>query len=211
MAMMAWFLTPALQPFSIAMVVLLSLVLIQILGALAGTTLAEWTDGDFLHDAAQSPLSWLNLGRIPLLILLILLLGLFAASGMAMQAIAEPVMGLIPPLPAATIAGIFSLFATRRASKAIARIFPRDESYALADEDLVGRTGTVSVGPLEEHAIGRIRVSDAHGNRHFPRARPARAGDVIEVGADVLIVDMAGREYRVIRAPEELTSHHGKQ
>jgi membrane protein implicated in regulation of membrane protease activity len=201
---MAWFLNPALQPFTIAAAVLLALVAIQVIGTLAGATLTEWTESDLFGDMAGTPLGWLNVGRVPLLILLMLLLGLFAAGGMVLQAIAEPVTGLIPPLPATAAAGAFALIATRSASRHVARVLPREETYVLSEEDLVGRVGTVTVGPLESHAVGRIRVSDVHGNRHFPRARPAEAGDVIETGAHVLIVALAGREYRVIRAPEEL-------
>jgi hypothetical protein len=201
---MAWFLSPALQPFSIAAAVLIALLLIEIVGLVSGMAISDVAESTSVGEAAENALSWLNLGRVPLLMLLIILLGLFAAGGMVLQAVAEKTVGLLPPLIASLIAGTFALPATRMASRGVARILPREESYALSDQDLVGRVGTVTVGPLDAHKVGKISVTDAHGNRHFPRARPATAGDVIETGAKVLIVDLAGREYRVIRAPAAL-------
>ena len=202
--MIAWLLAPQLQPFTIAAAVMLALLAIQIAGALLGHAFHDMPEALPFDDAPDSPLDWLNLGKVPLLILLMLLLGLFAAGGMVLQAVAEPLTGLVPTLPAAVAAGIFALLTTGAASRLIARIMPREESYALSDEDLIGRVGTVTVGPLETHAVGKISVHDAFGNRHFPRVRPATAGEVIETGARVLIVDIKNREYRVIRAPVEL-------
>ncbi len=202
--MIAWLLAPQLQPFTIAALVMLALLAIQIVTSFAGTVLPDMPDVLPFNDAPDSPLDWLNLGKVPLLILLMLLLGLFAAGGMVLQAVAEPLIGLVPKLPAALAAGVFALLTTGAASRLIARIMPRDESYALSDEDLIGQVGTVTVGPLETHAVGKISVLDAFGNRHFPRVRRATEGEVIETGARVLIVDIKKREYRVIRAPAEL-------
>lgn len=201
---MAWFLSPPLQPFSIAAAVLLALLLIEIVGLISGMAFSDLAESTAAGEVAENALSWLNLGRVPLLVLLIILLGLFAAGGMVLQAVAEKTIGLLPPLAASLLAGAFALLATRATSRAVARILPREESYVLTDQDLIGRVGTVTVGPLDARAVGKISVTDAHGNRHFPRARPATADEVIETGAKVLIVDLAGREYRVIRAPAAL-------
>lgn len=169
---MTWLLLPQLQPFTIAAAVMLALLAIQIVGALAGHAFDDMPVDHLLDDVTESPLGWLNVGRVPLLVLLILLLGLFASGGMLLQALAAPVTGLLPAIPASVVTGAFALFATRSASRLIGRILPREESYALDDEDLIGRIGTVTVGPLESHAVGKISVLDAFGNRHFPRAAP---------------------------------------
>ena len=208
---MSWFLLPGLQPFTIAAAVLLALVAIEIAGTLTGAALSDLTEMLPVEHAMDSALGWLNLGRVPLLMLLMLLLGLFSAGGMVLQAVADASIGLLPPFAAIAASAAFALLTTGAASKLVARILPREESYALSDEDLLGKIGTVTVGPLESHAVGKISVSDAHGNRHFPRARPAIAGDVIEIGAEVLIVDMKHREYRVIRAPAKLAGGEGPQ
>ena len=197
---MSWFLSAPLQPFSIAAIVLLGLVVIEILGVLIGSQPSDALHSADLDQLFEGSLSWLNLGRVPLLILLMILIGLFVVSGMLMQAFLASLVGPLPALPASGIAGAFALAATGKVSHFIARIMPRDETYALTDDELVGRVGTVTVGPLEAHVVGKISVVDGHGNRHFPRARPDNPDDRIEIGAKVLIVSTKGREYRVIRA-----------
>ncbi len=201
---MSWFLSAPLQPFSIAALVLLGLVAIEIIGVLIGTQPSDALHSANVDQLFEGSLSWLNLGRVPLLILLMILIGLFAVSGMFMQAFLASWISPLPALPASGIAGAFALVATGKVSRFIAKIMPRDETYALTDNELVGRVGTVTVGPLESHVVGKISIVDGHGNRHFPRARPANAGEAIEIGARVLIVSMKGREYRVIRAPDGL-------
>lgn len=150
---MSWLLAPQLQPFTIAAAVMLALVVIQAVTALGGAALADVADGVSADDMADVPLGWLNVGRVPLLILVMLMLGLFASGGMLLQAVAEPLVGLLPALPASLAVGAFALLSTRAASRLIARILPREETYALSDEDLVGRVGTVTVGQ-----IGRAHV-----------------------------------------------------
>ena len=41
----------------------------------------------------------------------------------------------------------------------------------MENADLVGRTAEVTVGPLDDGLPGRVKLRDAHGNWHFPRAR----------------------------------------
>lgn len=202
---MSWFLSDALQPFSIAAAILLGLVLIEVVGLMTGSSASQAMQDPEFGELADTALGWLNLGRVPLFMLLMLLLGTFAVSGMVLQALAEPSVGTLPPLLASMFAGFIAIFATRLTSRAAARILPRDETYVLSDDDLVGRVGVVTVGPLEARFVGKVSVVDRHGNRHFPRARPSGADDVIETGASVLIVATADREYRVIRAPAELS------
>ncbi len=201
---MTWLLSAPVQPFSIAAAVMLALVAIELIGLVAGAAFSEMLEGSPVGEFADQSLSWLNLGRVPFLVLLMLLLGLFAAAGMTIQAVAASISAPLPAGVAAVAAAAISLVATRGASRVLGPYVPRDETYALTDRDLIGLTGKVTVGPLESHAIGRIAVTDHFGNRHFPRVRPAVEGEVIEVGADVLIVDVAGRECRVILTPGEL-------
>lgn len=201
---MNWFLSDPLQPFSVAALVLLGLVTIEVIGGLFGQSPSSLIDDWGGGELADGALGWLNLGRVPLLIVVMVMLVLFAAGGMLLQTVAARTIGILPGLVASFCAGGFTLAMTPVVSRAISRILPREETYALADEDLIGRVGTVTVGPLEAHVIGKISVTDGHGNRHFPRVRPADPGERIETGAHVLIVEVAGREYRVIRAPAAL-------
>ena len=85
-------------------------------------------------------------------------------------------------------------------SRWIARFLPRDESYVIEQADLIGRTGTVTLGSVEADSAGRAKVEDRYGNAHFPRVRAAREGLVIEQGARILVVDRIGSELTVVPA-----------
>ncbi len=164
-----------------------------------------------LHGHAEAPhgsgnflgtcYDWLNAGRVPLLILLMAGLGAFAVAGLVLQTVA---MHAAPaPLPA-WIASIIAFLAvaptTRFTSRLIARFLPRDETYAIEQADLIGRTGTVTLGPVEADSAGRAKVDDAFGNAHFPRIRAARPDLVIQQGAKILVVDRIGNELTVVPA-----------
>lgn len=203
---MTWLLSASVEPFTVAGLVLIGLVLFEMAGTLlVGAAPSEAIDASPLGYFLESALGWLNLGKVPFLVLLMVMLALFSAVGFFIQAIASHVVAPLPGLVAVPFAAFVALLGTRSASRLVARIFPRDETYVVSDADLVGLVGVVTVGPLEAGTVGRIKVVDRHGNRHFPRARPSVETDTIEDGASVLIVEMSGREFRVIRAPENLT------
>jgi membrane protein implicated in regulation of membrane protease activity len=144
---------------------------------------------------------WLNAGRVPLLILLMAGLGAFACTGLVLQTIAmHATPAPLPALLAVPIAFLAVIPTTRTVSRWIARFLPRDESYAIEAADLVGRTGIVTLGPVEAESAGRAKVEDRFGNAHFPRIRAARAGLTIEQGARILVVDRVGGELTVIPA-----------
>ena len=59
-----------------------------------------------------------------------------------------------------------SLPAIRVTSRGIARIIPRDETYAVDEADFIGHVAEVSIGPLDQGLPGRVRLKDVFGNWH---------------------------------------------
>ena len=145
---------------------------------------------------------WLNAGRVPLLILLMAGLGAFSVSGLVLQIVASHVAEPLPTLVAALLAFLAVIPTTRAVSRAIARLLPRDESYAIDETDLIGRTGIVTLGPVEAASPGRAKVQDAFGNWHFPRVRSARPDLVIQQGVTILVVDRVENALSVVPASE---------
>jgi hypothetical protein len=76
-------------------------------------------------------ISWINVGGVPLLIFLLLLLGAFSITGFLIQDIARMVTGPLPATVASLGAVVVSIPLVRAASGAIARVIPKDESYAV--------------------------------------------------------------------------------
>ena len=202
-------LAPDVRPFAIAAGIMLALGGVELLTTLVGFSISELLGKDFAVEAdSDSGLGgmflWINAGRLPLLILIILALGMFSIAGFFLQGLAHGV-GLSLPTPiAALAAAAVSLPAIRVTSRGIARIIPRDETYAVDDADFVGKVAEVSVGPLDQGLPGRVRLKDVFGNWHSLVARASPDSAPLPVGASVLLVDRDAKSFIAITAPADL-------
>ncbi|GJD77911.1 OB-fold-containig protein [Methylobacterium gregans] len=215
---------PALFPFSLAAAVMAGLVLVEVLSLLVGHSASALVDGALGQDAgldnavdgpvgtahahgALSPaalLSWLNVGRVPFLILLILGLAAFALAGFALQGLAAALVAPLPVPLAVLAAGAAALPVLRVSTRVLARLIPRDESYAVSADDLVGAIAEVTLGPLDQGLPGQVRALDRHGNPHLLRARAAPDAPAMPAGARVLLVDRADGVFVAIPAAPDL-------
>jgi len=243
--MFSYLAAPGFQPFSIAGLVLIGLLGVEVVSLMFGHSLAGLIDtllpieapdldldagieagvdvgvdvgvgvdadidsgtGLDIHSGGGvfgTVFDWLNAGRVPVLVLLMAAIGSFAVFGLAIQIVAMHVVGPLPTPIAAGLAIAAAIPSTRWTSQVVARIVPRDETYAVGNADLVGRTGVVTLGPVEAKSAGRAKVQDKYGNWHFPRVRPARADLVIPQGATILVVDQADNELTVVPAEGRL-------
>lgn len=216
------FASSALFPFTLAALVMGGLVLVELLSLLIGHSASGIVDSMLGHDAAPdldaphidldvdmdwSPaglLSWLNVGRVPFLILLILGLAVFSVIGFGLQGIAGALAAPVSAWIAVPIAFGASLPVLRVLSRGLARIIPKDETYAITAGDLVGTLGEVTLGPLDAGLPGQVRVLDRHGNAHFVRARAAQGEEPMPQGARVLLVDRADSVFLAMPVPAEL-------
>ncbi|MBX4991739.1 membrane protein implicated in regulation of membrane protease activity [Rhizobium binae] len=188
---MGLFFAPECLPFAIAAAVLAGLTVIEMLATVMGFSITELLGKpDFNgHDGLAGYLSWLNVGGVPLLILLMMALGFFAIAGFAVQAVAGAFWAPLPAAVAVVPALTVTFPMVKASSRTVARIVPRDETYAVDLDTLIGRTGEVSLGPLDQGLPGRIRVKDQHGNWHVLRAKAAKGQDSLKIGTQVLLVD----------------------
>lgn len=200
---MELFLAPQSLPFAIAAVMLIALTVIEMACLLIGFSLGEVIDKAWPDDMAGL-LSWLNVGGVPVLILLMITLGVFAMTGFVLQVIASTIWAPLPALIAVPPALAGSVPIVRIASRWIARVVPRDESYAVDLVDLVGRTAEVTVGPLDQALPGRVRLKDRYGNWHVLCARAAADEAPIAIGATVLLVDRNSDIFIAIPVPSDL-------
>ena len=200
-------LAPDVRPFAIAAAIMVTLGGIELLTTLVGVSISEFLGKDFGVDTDSGlggMFLWVNAGRLPLLILLILALGIFSIAGFFLQGLAHGVGLSIPTLIATVAAAALSLPAIRVTSRSIARIIPRDETYAVDDADFVGKVAEVSVGPLDQGLPGRVRLKDVFGNWHSLVARASPDSASLPVGASVLLVDRDAKSFIAISAPADL-------
>jgi hypothetical protein len=202
-------LAPDVRPFAISAAIMVTLGGIELLTMIVGFSISELIGKDFAletesHSAIGGLFLWINAGRLPLLILLILALGVFAIAGFLLQAVAHSVGTAVPVALAALAALAISLPAIRVTSRSIARIIPRDETYAVDEADFIGHVAEVSIGPLDQGLPGRVRLKDVFGNWHSVAARASPESTPLPVGASVLLVDRDARCFIAISAPADL-------
>jgi Inner membrane protein YqiJ, N-terminal/Inner membrane protein YqiJ, OB-fold len=205
-------LAPEVRPFAVAAAIMAVLGGIELLTTLIGFSVSELLGTDVnveadSHNGLGGLLLWINAGRLPLLILLILAFGVFSIEGFLLQGIAHAVGTAIPVSIAALAAAAGSIPVIRITSRGIARIIPRDETYAVSDADFVGKVAMVSVGPLDQGLPGRVRLKDVFGNWHTVSARASRDSPALAVGTSVLLVDRDAKSFIAISAPADLIEH----
>ena len=200
---------PEVRPFAIAAAMILIVGTLEVVTMLVGASMSEMlgTSIDFSHPSDNgviNAISWINVGGVPLLIFLLLALGAFSITGFLIQDVARMVAGPLPASLASLAAMVVSVPVVRGASRGIARIIPKDESYVVGLGDLVGRVGQVVVGPLDQGPPGRVSVADIHGNRHFVLAVAAPDSEPLPQGTLVLLVDRVDTRFVAVKADDEL-------
>jgi Protein of unknown function (DUF1449) len=202
-------LAPDVRPFAIAAAIMLALGGIELLATLVGFSISELFGKEFAVDSDSGNglgglFLWINAGRLPLLILIILALGVFSVAGFLLQGLAHGV-GLSVPAPIAALAAVAgSVPVIRVTSRGIAKIIPRDETYAVDEADFIGHVAEVSIGPLDQGLPGRVRLKDVFGNWHSLVARASPESAPLPVGASVLLVDRDAKSFIAISAPADL-------
>jgi membrane protein implicated in regulation of membrane protease activity len=200
---------PEVRPFAIAASMIVILGSVEVVAMLVGASISEMLGIaiDFSHPSDSgviNAISWINVGGVPLLIFLLLVLGAFSITGFLIQDLARMVAGPLPATLASVGALAVSVPLVRMSSRFIAKIIPKDESYAVGLGDLVGRVGEVVVGPLDQGPPGRVSVADIHGNRHFVWAVAAPSSTPLAQGTLVLLVDRIGTRFVAVAASDEL-------
>jgi hypothetical protein len=201
-------LAPDVRPFAISAAIMLTLGGIELLTMIVGFSISELIGKDFAlesesHSAIGGLFLWINAGRLPLLILMILALGVFAIAGFLLQGIAHSIGMAVPVTLAALAAAALSL-PVSASPAAVPRIIPRDETYAVDEADFVGHVAEVSIGPLDQGLPGKVRLKDVFGNWHSLVARASPESTPLPVGASVLLVDRDARSFIAISAPADL-------
>lgn len=201
--MWAFLTSPDNVVFVAALVLMLAIGIIEALGLGGG-----FADGDGLdgleadtHGGGASILSWLNVGRLPLLMLIVVFLLCFGLTGLFGQRVVWGIAGTTAPwFLAAPVAFFVALPITRSFSRLVARIMPRDETTAVSRDSLVGRVAVIVTGESREKHAAQARVRDEHGLAHYIMVEPDNAGDVFTHGAAVLLVRRAGATYFAIHS-----------
>lgn len=208
--------------FSAALALMLALALLEAVGMVFGASISHAmdsvlpdlgldVDADIHADtgadgvegvgALSGFLSWLCIGRAPLLVLLVAFLFSFGVGGLVLQSAAQRVMGsYLPGWLAAIPALAVALPAVRFFGLGVSRILPKEETYAVSADSFVGRTAVITVGIAAAGQPAEARLTDQHGRTHYVRVEPQRPDDTFPAGTAVRLLSREGIIFRVVGA-----------
>ncbi|PVM91006.1 YqiJ family protein [Caulobacter endophyticus] len=183
---------------------LAALLLMLLIGAVEAAGLGGALGHDGLDVDHPSLLGWLNVGRLPLLMVIVIFLFAFGVTGLVLQQLIAGVFRHPAPIwIAGPLAAAVALPFTRVLSGLLARILPGDETTAVSRETLVGRVAVVVTGAARVGSPAQARVRDAHGQTHYVMVEPDDDGEVFEQGTSVIIIRNAGARFLAIRNESE--------
>jgi hypothetical protein len=189
--LLEFMLAPENLPFAVALLLMLMIGAVEAVGLGIGAVGID-AHGD-VHGDAGDLLGWLGVGRIPLLMVIVVLLALFGLIGIAGQQLAEALLGRpLSPWIAGPAAFVAALPATGFGARGLARILPGDETSAISLDDLVGRRATITVGTARTGCPARASVRDRHGLTHYVMVEPTDDRQSVGEGGSVLLVRREG-------------------
>lgn len=188
-------------PFAGAGFLLIGLMILQMTGA---SDFAPDLDADMDGDVdgfgvADGLLSFLGLGRLPLMIWLALFLLVFMLIGYVGQQIVQGMTGaLLSGWLAGPLAAVAAIPATAILARPLARIMPKDETTVVSIDSLIGRFAVLGTGTAKPGSPARAKVIDVHGHPHFVMVEPDNDGQTFTSGEKLLLVRREATIFKAI-------------
>ena len=198
---------PAFAPFTIALLVMLFMALVEVASLAFGASLSGMLDDAFEGPDAGMPDANPGLldsfvGRVPAMILLAALLLCFGVIGMTLQHLWHGAFNAyLPSLLVAFVAAPLSLFPTRWIGRFVQRFLPKEESDAVSTDTFIGKVAIILRGEASSGRPAEAKLKDQHGSSHYLLVEPDDADARFAAGAEVLIVAKAGAVFRAIVNP----------
>ncbi|MCH7860945.1 YqiJ family protein [Sphingomonas sp. NPDC092331] len=195
--MLAFLLAEGNFAFVVAVLLMLLIGLVQVIGF--GHDVDADLHADVHGDLHFDFLSWLGIGRLPLLMLIVIFLAVFGVGGLMLQQLLRDWTGApLPMFAAVPLVGVAALPVTGLAARLLAPILPRDHTTAVPLEVLIGTTAQIVTGRASQGSPARARAQDHHGQVHYVMVEPDGAGQVFQEGEQVLLVRREGECFRAI-------------
>lgn len=191
--------TPEVKPFSVALIIVCGLAIIEGIGLLFGIGLsgiADHLDGnkEILVDTDTegmlgSLIAWLKIKQVPFIIILIVFLTAFAVSGFFIQQLTEAALGIMmPAFIASVIAFALSLPVLRTCCGLIRRYTPGEHTSAVSVNSFIGHVAVISLGTARKGYAAQAKLRDTHGQEHYIMVEPDDSEAIFAQGQSVLLV-----------------------
>lgn len=211
------FFDPALAIFSIALLVMAMIALLEVFGLLFGVAFSEMLDSvlpdfdlDVDVDGIDTPnldgvsvfaqaLSWLCVGRVPFLILFAMFLSAFGLTGLIAQHIFQALLGsYLPSLIVGVIAFVAAVPATRQFGLLFSKVMPKEQSDAVSVDTFIGRTAKIIRGEAKVNKPAEAKLIDSKGTTQYILVEPDRLETTFTAGDNVLLVARDGALFKAI-------------
>jgi membrane protein implicated in regulation of membrane protease activity len=188
-------------PFSIALLLMLLLGVVEAIGLGSSAIELDANTGEL-----GGGLDWLNVGRLPLLMLLVVFLTVFGLAGLVLQGTLLALTArLLPWFGAVPAATLLAAPLTRWLGAGLARVLPRDETTAVAIDTLLGRRARIVIGTARRGHPARARVEDQHGQAHYVMVEPVDDTSLTEA-ALLLLTARHGDIFEAVEIPPDIFS-----
>ncbi len=152
-------------------------------------------------------LSWLRVGRVPILILLVVFLLVFGLSGLMLQSAVHGALGFrLPALGASLPALLIAIPSLNVIGGWLENVIPRDETSAVSQDSFIGRVAVITLGTASENNPAQARLRDRHQQAHYVMVEPDEDGVTFGQGTQVLLVSREGARYKGIANPSPALS-----
>ena len=197
--------TPGYVVFATAFVLMIGIGIVEAIGLGFGHLDLH---ADIAEAEGATMLDWLGLrSGLPILVWLTAFLACFTFIGLALQQLAEVVLG--GPLHWAVAVGsafALGLLANVFFSGVIAGIMPEYETTVVDSEALLRRRATVLEGTARRGFPARAKVIDHHGQAHYVMVEPHDDGMVMPAGETGMLVRKDGPLFFVLSENGPFTS-----
>lgn len=222
--MIEYFTAPGSAPFTVALLVMFGLLLLELVSLINGLGANEMVD-EFIIDHVDLPdgsatglegsatieggsavgrlLAWLHIGKVPVLMVLIVFLTVFGLLGLMAQSLLRQTIGwAVPGAIAAPAVLLLSLPLVRACTGGLARVLPKEETSAVSTASFIGRTAVIVGGDARRNLPAQARFTDRFGTTHYVLVEPEDSHEILPRGSIVLLVQrLDGSRFSAIPNP----------
>ena len=154
--------------------------------------------------AMDRALGFVNVGKVPVTIIVATFLLFWGVSGFMVNGIIESFLGSFPSLfiiASCGVALVVGVIGTKFLSGIIARLFPSIETYSSNNQSLLGQIAKVVSGEINS-SFGRAKVEDPYGNVLTVYCKIPAGKEVPKRGDEVVLVeyDSSDKKFEVVKA-----------
>ena len=203
------------MPFTVALAVMLIIAFLEGVSTLLGAGIFSFIDSllpdldidadmdipDFESSGPFSKLlSWLRIGEVPAIMLLVIFLTAFGLIGLGLQSFAQRTVGSLLPGSFASIPALLLGFPiVRLCGGILGKIMPKDETEAVAETSFIGRIAVITLGNASPGNPAEAKLKDKFGQTHYVMVEPDVSDERFENGTQVVLVSQQGAVFKSIR------------